>query len=128
MNYEPPGPLEGFKFILLLIALVLIGTGASLGLFYAYLVYQVFTNPGEVGLVSYLQTLLAQNGLGSNLLSGNIDGHPISLEISNAAVTFAVIFLGLIGLQIFAIVARTLIEGGAAIFRIFTPKSPKSKK
>ncbi len=123
MNFDADShsrqPLRPF---LLTIGTVLICTGAAMGLFFVYMIYQVLTNPEDVKLVTYINEYVGKDGkgLGEKLLSAFAEGQQIDINISDTGMLIFFMFLLLLALSAFSAVARMLIEGGAAIFKIYT--------
>ena len=130
MSYNPEkdASLSAMKPFLVIVGVILIGAGVALSLFYAHIIYQVFHAPEDVKIITYLKETVEQSSYGDDLLTGRIGDQPVQLEVSDSAVIMVTIMLALIGLSIFAMVARMLIEGGAAILKIYTlPESIRRK-
>lgn len=113
---------QPMKPFLLTVATILICTGAAMGLFFIYMIYQVVMSPEDVKLIAYINEFVGEEGqnLGDKIFTGMIEGQSVVINVSDTGVLISFIFLLLLALGAFSAVARMLIEGGAAIFKIYT--------
>jgi hypothetical protein len=122
MSIEDQFSLQPMRPFLLTIATVLICAGSAMGLFFVYMIYKVLTSPEDVKIVAYINQYIGEGGkgLGEKILSGIVEGQQVAINISDTGMLISLIFLLLLALSAFSAVARMLIEGGAAIFKIYT--------
>ena len=109
-----------FKTSLILCGVILIMCGTVLSLFYAYVAYQLIMNPEDVEIVKYIESVFLAEYDTENLIYGTFDGKRVLLKMSGQGKAFGMILLILLGVGIFSITARVLVEGGASILRVFT--------
>lgn len=109
-----------FKNALIICGVALIITGSFLALFFAYLAYQLFINPEDLEIIQYIEGVFLSGYDRSYLVYGEMNGRPVAIKMSEQGKTFGAMLLIVLGLGIFSLTARVLIEGGSSILRVFT--------
>lgn len=122
-----PATVKALSPVLMLIGMVMILGGTGLALCFGYVAYEVLYEPQKIKIVGFLLENIAEAS-NTPSVTGNVDGHPVTYNISTPMKAFGLCYLFIMGFSVLISTARCMSDIGVHIIKVIWPASPAPKK